>query len=96
MIQPNNEFMVAGGATKTIYPANSLVYVHVTDNGNGTHAINGKIVQITESQTAEHGWVRTTQTLPSSTTNLLQEAHEIVKQALEAENPNVTFSIIKL
>ena len=33
---------------EVISPSDVKVYVHVTDNGNGTHAINGKVIKGSE------------------------------------------------
>lgn len=67
------------------------VYVHVTDNGNGTHAINGRVIKETEGGATELGWVRTTETLPSHTEKLLVEAHSIVIAELVKLNSTIEF-----
>lgn len=74
-------------------PKGSQVYVHVTDNGNGTHAVNGKVVLTTENGASELGWIRTNETLKSNTNELLAEASLLVKTELEQLNPGVTFLI---
>ena len=59
----------------TEYPINSQIYVHVTDNGNGYHSINGRVILINNNSTIELGWIKTNLTLDSNTTNLLNTAH---------------------
>ena len=78
---------------ETIAPTDVKVYVHVTDNGNGTHAINGKIIKENEEgvTTQEYGWIRTTETLPSNTEKLLEEATLVVISKLKELNPKVIF-----
>ena len=78
---------IADNGLETIAPIDSQIYVHVTDNGNGTHAINGKVIK--ENQ--ELGWVRTTETLPSNTEKLLEAAHVIVTSELVKLNPKTIF-----
>jgi hypothetical protein len=76
---------------EVIAPKDVKVYVHVTDNGNGTHAINGKVIKETEGGATELGWVRTTETLPSNTEKILVEAHSIVIAELVKLNPKTIF-----
>jgi hypothetical protein len=82
---------ISDNGLETIAPKDVKVYVHVTDNGNGTHAINGKVIKETEGGATELGWVRTTETLPSDTEKLLVEAHVIVIAELVKLNTNVQF-----
>jgi hypothetical protein len=80
---------------EVIAPKDVKVYVHVTDNGNGTHAINGKVIKETVQNEVvtptELGWIRTTETLPSNTEKLLVEAHSIVIAELVKLNPKTIF-----
>jgi hypothetical protein len=87
---------ISDNGLETIAPKDVKVYVHVTDNGNGTHAINGRVIRETVQDgvvvnTTELGWIRTTETLPSNTENLLVEAHVIVIAELVKLNPNIEF-----
>lgn len=72
-------------------PAEAKVYVHVTDNGNGTHLVNGKLLS---NDGTELGWIRTNVSLPSDTINLLEEAHTIIKSELIKVNSTLEFTII--
>jgi hypothetical protein len=80
---------------EVISPSDVKVYVHVTDSGNGTHAINGKVIKETVQNEVvtptELGWIRTTETLPSNTEKLLVEAHSIVIAELIKLNPKTIF-----
>lgn len=78
---------------ETIATGDVKVYVHITDSGNGTHSINGKIIKENEEGVAvqEYGWVRTSETLPSNTEKLLEEATLIVIAELKKINANVEF-----
>lgn len=82
---------IAENGLETIAPQGAKVYVHVTDNGNGTHAINGKIIKEAEGSITELGWIRTNEYLPSNTPNLLEEGHKIVTAALSTINPKIVF-----
>jgi hypothetical protein len=82
---------ISDNGLETIAPKDVKVYVHVTDNGNGTHAINGKVIKENEGSTTELGWIRTTETLPSNTEKILVEAHSIVIAELVKLNPKTIF-----
>lgn len=82
---------IADNGLETIAPEGVKVYVHVTDCGNGTHAINGKVIKELETGIQELGWIRTNENLPSNTPNLLEEAHLIVKAELLKLNKEIEF-----
>lgn len=78
---------------ETIAPIDVKVYVHVSDNGDGTHTINGKIIKENEEGVVikEYGWIRTSESLPSNTEKLLEQAHTIILTELQKVNNNVEF-----
>lgn len=83
---------IAENGLETIAPEDSQVYVHVTDSGNGTHLINGRVQKKTESGVQELGWIRTSESLPSNTTDLLIAAEAIVMNKLKEINSlNIEF-----
>jgi len=82
---------IAENGLETIAPSDSEVYVHVTDSGNGTHLINGRVQKKNENGVQELGWVRTGESLPSNTTDLLIAAEAIVISKLVELNPKVIF-----
>lgn len=82
---------IAENGLETIAPLDSEVYVHVTDGGNGTHSVNGRVQKKTETGVQELGWVRTSESLPSNTTDLLLAAEAIVISKLVELNPKVIF-----
>lgn len=92
MITTNKNFKIkTNNGLVAEVPEKASIYVHVTDNNDGTHAVNGKIVLVGEKSTTELGWIRTGKYIPSNTANLLGVAHDLVIAELETLNPKEQF-----
>jgi len=106
MIQPNSKFsFIQGNGVEAIAPANSRVYVHFADNGQGKIQIHGKILRIDqeadpenqppiEEQTTEIGCVRPGVEIPANDAEIFTKGHQAVIDCLMDANPDVVFSII--
>jgi hypothetical protein len=79
---------------EAVAPLGSDIYVHITDNGNGTHSAYGKVRKATENGKQELGFHRgEIPTLPSNTADLFAKAHEALAAQFTALNPDVEFLI---
>lgn len=98
----NQKFSFIGdNGIEQVAPANSDIYVHVTDNGNGKHEVHGKVrkeVVNGESVTMEEiGWHRvysedgSIASLPSNAPDLLGAATALVIASIKKVNPNIEF-----
>jgi len=76
-------------------PEGADIYVHITDNGNGTHSAYGKVRKPTESGKVELGFHRgEIPTLASNTPDLFGKAHELLAAQFTALNPSVEFEVV--
>lgn len=76
-------------------PENSDIYVHITDNGNGTHSAYGKVRKPSENGKVELGFHRGEVPLfASNTSDLFAKAHQALAAQMAELNPNVEFEII--
>lgn len=106
MIKANSKFnFIQGNGVEAIAPANSKVYVHFADNGQGKLQIHGKILRIDQEAdpenqppiqelTSEIGWVHTQSEIHANDPDVFTKGHQAVIDCLMDINPEVSFSII--
>lgn len=91
-----NKFtFITDNGLEAVAPLESDIYVHITDNGNGTHSAYGKVRKPTENGKQELGFHRgEVPVFASNTADLFAKAHQALATQMADFNPNVEFEIV--
>lgn len=88
-------FTIENGV-EALAPLNCDVYVHITDNSNGTHSVHGKVrkPKIEDRPKEELAFHRGKAIVfASNEPELFAKAHQAIKAQLEVLNPTLEFII---